>query len=142
MAVPVHALRMDERPRVAEVLVEVEGVRADGRREQEQRREAEHVAARPRPQQRGERREQGEPDEPRPAREPAENACEQRPPLDGREERAGGEREEQPVRVGGREHECDRVQRDEEHGRGGPSLAEQRSREPVEDDHRHRSRGE
>ena len=140
VALPVHALCIDERPRVAEVPIEVQRVRADCCRQQDQR--GERVQTAPVPEENHERRQKREPDQACPAREPAEHAGDERTALRRGKERTGGEREEEPVRVRSREDERDRVQRDEQDGVVRAALAEQRTREAMEHDDRDGRGGE
>ena len=124
LAVPV-GLGARERPRIAERRVEVERVEADrGRQEQQRREPRERAGVAAAPEQDRERRQEREPDQPRPGREAAEHAGEQRPPPHRREERARREREEEPLRVERGEDEADGIEGEVEDGVVGAALAE------------------
>jgi hypothetical protein len=100
VAVPVDApLRVHEREPVAEAVLEVDRVRAEGGREQEQRREPRESSGRSlaRPEQDEQRGQEREADDPGRDREPAQDAGGEVPPALSRKEGAGGEREEEAV---------------------------------------------
>src|SRR5437868_2595137 len=141
---PEDLLRVLERERVPDVLVEVEGVRAEAEREQQNRRGATEraQAPSPRPQEHEQSRDEREPDQTRGHGETAEDAGPQGLATLCRQKRPRDEGEEERVRLRRREDEREWIERDEEQRVHGPIRAEERTSDPDERDGRRRRRDE
>src|SRR5436309_1116875 len=133
---PEDLLCVLERERVPYSDVELEHVRAEPEREEQDRRRAQEPEQAPPagPQQDEEGRNEREPDQPCGDGERAEDAGAQRASALREEERPRDEREEERVRLRRREDERERIQRHEEERVHGPSRPEQRTRDPDERD--------
>ena len=116
LAIPTDRLCVRERESVAELALEVEGVRTERGREEEQRQQSPGLPPGARPQQVDERGKEREPHGSRRNRQSPGDSREPRSSTLRGEERGRGEHEEQAVRVERGEDESGREEREDENG--------------------------